>query len=99
MVRSSVANGQEHGVLLDRRWGHGVSEAMSRHPTYKESHDVASETRHPQVRNVIFICLPGDVALCAQARALAHRGHGVSHESLVDGRSLNVRRNDDSVFP
>ena len=59
MVRSSVANGQEHGVLLDQRWGHGVSKAMSRHPTYKESHDAASETRHPQVRNVIFICLPG----------------------------------------
>ena len=86
-------------LLHFNRWGHGVSEAMSRHPTYKESHDAASETQHPQVRNVIFICLPGDVALCAQARALAHRGHGVSHESLVDGHSLNVRRNDDSVFP
>ena len=44
MVQSSVANGWEHGVLLDRRWGRGVSEVMSCHLTYKESHDVASET-------------------------------------------------------
>ena len=100
MVQCDVASGQEHGVLLNQRWGCGVSEVMSRHPTYKELHDVVSETQHPQVRNVRFCLLTWQVwFFCVQVGALAHRGHGVSHESLVDGRGLNVWHNDDGVFP
>ena len=47
---SGAENGREHEVLLDRRCGVFASEARSRHPTCKESHDAASETRCPQVR-------------------------------------------------
>ena len=98
MVQSCVANGLEHGVLLDRRWGCGVSEAMSRHPTCKESHNAASETRHPQVRNVRFSCLPGQRGSLRAGGHISAPGHGVPHETFVDGRSLDVRCDDDRVF-
>ena len=74
-------------------------EARSRHPTCKESHDAASEPRHPQIRSAKIVYLPvGELSTWGYA-ASAHRGHGVTHESLMDGRGLDVGRNDDGMLP
>ena len=45
-----------------------------------------------------MVYLPGRELSTRGHVASAHWGHGVTHESLVHGRSLNIRRNDDCVF-
>ena len=47
-----------------------------------------------------MVCLPGRGRTSAiWARVSTHRGHGVPHETLVEGRGLDVGGDDDSVLP
>ena len=75
-----------------------VSEASSRHPAARR-HDAASEPRYPRIRSDSVAGLTFWGPYGSFDPASARRGHGVSDESVMHGGcSLDVRRDDDSMF-